>query len=291
MRTRRFFLAGLLALGGCSSLSDLAAAPPTLSPRTASFEDLLGLPAPRTKLYVGVFAFLDQTGQHKPNTSFADYSFAVTQGATSILINALHDAGGGAWFHVLERNRLPDLLQERQIIRANRIEFPAANGQPAPPLGPLLNAGIVLEGGIIGYDSNLVTGGLGANYLGIGASGQYQKDTVSIYIRAVSVLTGEILTSVTTEKTIYSVSLDASVFKFVSFNKLLQAEGGLSTNEPINLCVKQAIELGVYATIMEGALKKYWSFADEAQQKQLLDDYLARRDGLVPPAAAAPPGS
>ena len=58
----------------------------------------------------------------------------------------------GSWFHVLERNRLPDLLQERQIIRANRIEFPAPNGKPMQPLGPLLNAGLILEGGIVGYD-------------------------------------------------------------------------------------------------------------------------------------------
>jgi curli production assembly/transport component CsgG len=288
VKTRRTLLAGLLALGGCASAANTFGTAPSLASRTSSLEDLQALPAPRQKLYVGVFAFLDQSGQHKPNANFADYSFAVTQGATSILINALHDAGAGAWFHVLERNRLPDLLQERQIIRANRIEFPAANGQPLPPLGPLLNAGVVLEGGIIGYDSNLITGGLGANYLGIGASVQYQKDTVTIYVRAVSVLTGEILTSVTAEKTIYSVSLDASIFKFVGFNQLLQAEGGFSTNEPVNLCVKQAIELGVYATIMEGALKRYWAFADAAKQKRLLDDYQKTRGGLVPaPVAAA----
>lgn len=289
MLIQRILLAGVLALGGCSSAAEVLRSPPSLAIRTASLEDLLSLPPPKQKLYVGVFAFLDQTGQHKPNANFADFSFAVTQGATSILINALADAGSGAWFHVLERNRLPDLLQERQIIRANRIEFPAANGQPLPALGPLLNAGIVLEGGIIGYDSNVVTGGLGANYLGIGASGQYEKDTVSVYVRAVSVLSGEILTSVTAEKTIYSVSLDASVFKFVSFNKLLQAEGGFSTNEPINLCVEQAVELGVYATIMEGAQKGYWAFADPDKQKQLLDDYQNTRDGIVPvPTAPAP---
>jgi curli production assembly/transport component CsgG len=287
VKTRRTLLAALLALGGCSSAAQTFSVPPSLASPTASMEDLLGLPAPRQKLYVGVFAFLDQSGQHKPNTSFADYSFAVTQGATSILINALHDAGAGSWFHVLERNRLPDLLQERQIIRANRIEFAAPSGQPLPPLGPLLNAGIVLEGGIIGYDSDLITGGAGANYLGIGASIQYRKDTVSTYIRAVSVLSGEILTSVTTDKTIYSVSLDASIFKFVGFNQLLQAEGGFSSNEPVNLCVKQAIELGVYATIMEGALKGYWGFADEDKQKRLLDDYRTTRGGLVPASIVA----
>jgi curli production assembly/transport component CsgG len=261
--------------------------PPSLASKTTSTTDLLNLPAPKQKLYVGVFAFLDQTGQHKPNPNYSDFSFAVTQGATSMLIDALSDAGSGAWFRVLERNRLPDLLQERQIIRANRIEFPGASGQPVEPLGPLLNAGVVLEGGIIGYDSNVVTGGAGANYLGIGASVQYQKDTVSIYIRAVSVLTGEILTSVTAEKTIYSVNTDASLFAFVGFNKLLQVEGGVSANEPVSLCVKQAVELGVYATIMEGALKGYWSFADPDKQKQLLDDYQKTRGGFAPASTSA----
>jgi curli production assembly/transport component CsgG len=288
---RRSVLAGLLALGGCASTARTFSAAPSLATQTSSLKDLLTLPPPRQRLYVGIFAFLDQTGQHKPanpTQNFADYSFAVTQGATSILINALHDAGAGAWFHVLERNRLPDLMQERQIIRANRIEFPAADGKPMAPLGPLLNAGIILEGGIIGYDSATVTGGIGANYLGIGANTQYSKDTVSIYVRAVSVLTGEILTSVTADKTIYSVSLDGSIFKFVGFNKLLQAEGGFSTNEPVTLCVKQAIELGLYATIMEGALRGLWSFADEARQQQLLDDYAKTRGGIVPaPVAAA----
>ena len=291
MTSRRALLATLLALGGCSSAARTFSAEPALATRTSSLEDLLTLPPPRRPLYVGVFSFLDQTGQHKPappQQGFADFSFAVTQGGTNILINALHDAGTGAWFHVLERNRLPDLLQERQIIRANRIEFPAADGRPAAPLGPLLNAGVILEGGIVGYDSNTVTGGLGANYLGIGATTQYSKDTVSIYIRAVSVLSGEVLASVAADKTIYSVSLDTSIFKYVGFNKLLQAEGGFSTNEPVTLCVKQAIELGVYAIIMEGALKGLWAFADEEKQKQLLDDYQQTRDGIVPaPVVAA----
>ena len=281
--------AGLFALTGCASTARTFSSAPSLAARTSSLEDLLALPPPRQKLYVGVFAFLDQTGQHKPaqpSQGFADFSFAVTQGGTNILINALHDAGSGSWFHVLERNRLPDLLQERQIIRANRIEFPTPGGAPQP-LGPLLNAGLILEGGIVGYDSNTVTGGVGANYLGIGASTQYSKDTVSIYLRAVSVLTGEILASVTADKTIYSVSLDASVLKYVGFNKLLQAEGGFSTNEPVTLCVKQAIELAVYAVIMEGAQKGLWAVADANKQKQLLDDYRQTRDGIVPASVAA----
>ena len=287
---RRALLAAMLALGGCSSSATMFAAPPSLATRTASLEALAGLPPPKQKLFVGVFAFLDQTGQHKPAQGYATYSFAVTQGATSILINALQDAGNGAWFRVLERNRLPDLLQERQIIRANRLEFAAPNGQPIPPLGPLLNAGVILQGGIIGYDSSVVTGGLGADYLGIGAHSQYSKDTVTVNIRAVSVLTGEILTSVTSEKTIYSVSLNGSLMKYVGFNRLLQAEGGFSTNEPVNLCVTQAIQLGVHATILEGARKGYWAFQSESDQRRLLGEY-DRSRGIAPAEAAAVPAS
>ena len=116
----------LLAVLGClsacgSSPARVFAEQPVLAARNSSVaNELLALPPPTQKLYVGVFAFQDQTGQHKPNENFADYSFAVTQGGATILINALKEAGQEKWFGVLERARIGDLLQERQIIRANR---------------------------------------------------------------------------------------------------------------------------------------------------------------------------
>ena len=276
----------LLAVGGCSQAFSEK---PTLATRTQSLDDLLKLPPPRARLDTAVFRFLDQTGQHKPNDTFAEYSFAVTQGGTNLLIKALHDAGAGSWFRVVERSNIGDLLQERQIVRANRIQYAGPKGV-VRPLGPLLNAGTIFEGGIVGYDSNIVTGGAGANYLGIGASVQYRKDTVTVALRTVSTLTGEVLTAVEVSKTIFSTLLDASIFKFVDFNKLLQAEVGFSTNEPVTICVEQAVELAVYATIMEGALKGYWSFADEAVQARLTADYIKTRGGILPYVAgkAAP---
>lgn len=282
---RRVFVLGTMgALGGCASAARTFSSAPYLAVRTQSMDDLETLPPPEHKLYTAVFAFLDETGQHKPNQNFAEYSFAVTQGGTSILINALHEAGNGKWFEVLERARLTDLLQERQIIRANRLEFPGPDGKPLPPVGPLLNAGSLFEGGIIGYDSDLITGGAGASYLGIGGDVKYRKDNVQVYMRTVSVINGEILTSVVANKTIYSVALQGSIFRFVGFNKLLQAEAGLTTNEPVELAVKQAIELGVYATIMEGCLAHIWSFADPAKQAALLKAYMKTRGGMVDPA-------
>lgn len=270
-----------LSILATSSCSRWISESPKLVTRTESLEDLLKLPPPKARLDAAVFRFLDQTGQHKPNDNFAEYSFAVTQGATNLMIKAMHDAGSGSWFRVIERANIGDLLQERQIIRANRIEY-AKPGEPPQVLAPLLNAGIIFQGAIVGYDSNTVTGGAGANYLGIGASVQYRKDTVTVALRAVSTLTGEVLTAVECSKTIFSTLLDASIFKFVDFNKLLQVEFGFSTNEPVTLCVTQAIELAVYATIMEGALKGYWGFEDDAAQARLIEDYLKTRGGQLP---------
>lgn len=266
----------------------LMAENPYLGTRNASNDELRALPPPAAKLYTAVFAFQDQTGQHKPNDNYADYSFAVTQGGASILINALKDAGAGAWFTVLERARLGDLFQERQIIRANREEDAIRTHHPMQTLGPLLNAGVIFEGGIIGYDSNVLTGGLGATFLGIGGSTQYRRDDVSVYLRVVSVLTGEVLVSLTTEKTIYSVALNGSENRYVGFNKLLQIEGGITTNEPGQLAVRQAIELAVRDAILDGATRGYWHFADPGVAKTLIHQYVAERDGRLPPSAPAP---
>ena len=286
---RAAFLGLACVVAGCQTTRDPFVKPPQLA-SSSSLQDLLSLPPPRFRLDTAVFRFLDQTGQHKPNQTFADYSFAVTQGASNLLIQALHEAGSGNWFRVVERSNVGDLLQERQIIRANRIEYAGPDKKPLPELGPLLNAGTIFEGGVIGYDTNVLTGGIGANYLGIGANLQYQRDTVSVSLRTVSTLTGEVLTAVETTKTIYSALLDGSIFRYVGFNKLLQVETGLSTNEPVTVCVTQAIELAVYATIMEGALSNIWAFADSDAQVKLEQEYLRTNIGrtAAPTARVSP---
>lgn len=279
----------LLGLPACGTApARLLAENPTLGVRTAATDELRALPAPARRYDVAVFAFQDQTGQHRPNNSFAEYSFAVTQGGAAILINALKDAGRGQWFYVLERNRLGDLFQERQIIRANRSEGVGPNGQPLPPLGPLRNAGIMVTGGIIGYDANVLTGGFGANFLGIGGNTEYRRDSVAVYLRAVSVLTGEVLVSVTTDKTIYSVGLQGQASRYVGFNRLLQIEGGVTTNEPRQLAVRQAIEKAVHALVVEAAEHGYFKFADEDKGREVIRSYLETRDGMVPDPAVAP---
>ena len=153
--------------------------------RLPSYIDLLNLPPAENKPVVAVYGFADKTGQRKDSVSGQSFSTAVTQGGTELLIDALKTAGNGTWFRVVERQGIDALVRERQIIRSGRDEAAKKLGEESPGVGPLLFAGMIIEGGIIGYDSNLKTGGRGARTLGIGFSRQYRQDVVTVSVRAV----------------------------------------------------------------------------------------------------------
>jgi curli production assembly/transport component CsgG len=276
------------ALSGCTSVGGSGRA--TLPERTslAYFPDvtqtqhlLTSLPAPTKSVAVAVYGFVDQTGQFKPSDVGQTLSRAVSQGGAAILVKALQDAGNRSWFLIVERESLKNLLSERQIIREMRERYLGETQANPQALPALLFAGILLEGGVVGYDSNTVTGGAGAAFLGIGGRTEYRQDTVTVYLRAVSVRTGEVLTTVTASKTIASRSLGANAFKYVAFKELLQAEAGFTTNEPDQLALQQAIEKAVYALVLEGADLKLWTFADAALGQQKLDLYRSERSGRL----------
>lgn len=291
---KRLALLGLVvSLAGCAAkpgTRELLEEAPILTPASPTALELENLPAGRQKLDVAVYQFPDLTGKNEPNDNVAVFSRAVTQGGAGFVVDALQRAGHGGWFTVDERGGLNDLLQERQIIRATRAEFEAENARPLPPMR---FAGLLLEGGVLGFDGNVTTGGVGANFLGIGADVQYRQDSVTVGMRLVSVQTGEILTSVTTTKTVYSIALRGNVYKFVAADKLLQAETGITRTEPTQLAVRQAIDLAVYATIMQGAQKGVWHFADQKRGRALLENY-RQQDAVTPlvlPTRMPAPGS
>ena len=183
--------------------------------RLPSYIDLLMLPPAKNKPVVAVYGFQDKTGQRKDSVTGQSFSTAVTQGGTELLIDALKTAGDGTWFRVVERQGIDALVRERQIIRSGRDEAAKALDVEPQKLGPLLFAGMIIEGGIIGYDSNIQTGGRGARTLGIGFSKSYRQDQVTVSLRAVSVLTGEVLLNVQTKKTILSYGSGGDVFRFI----------------------------------------------------------------------------
>ncbi len=275
-----------LSLSGCMTLEEDGrdSLAPTTSlayfPQRTQTQLLLEqLPAPERQVAIAVYGFTDQTGQFKPTEAGQTLSRAVTQGAGSMLVKALQEAGNREWFTIVERERLDNLLKERQIIREMRERYLGETEINTQALPALLFAGVLLEGGIVGYDSNTVTGGAGAAFLGIGGRTEYRQDTVTVYLRAVSVRTGEVLTTVTASKTIASKAIGASAFKFVAFRELLEAEAGFTSNEPDQIALQQAIEKAVYGVVMEGAALDLWQFADREAAWPQIWTYQQERDG------------
>ena len=242
---------------------------------SGSTQNLLDLPDAQTPVEVAVYNFRDQTGQYKSVENGSTFSTAVTQGATAILLKALEDSN---WFIPIERENLSNLTTERNIIRNTKQEYIKNLNPNEPPLPPLKYAGIILEGGIVSYDTNIVTGGLGARYFGIGGSTKYRQDRITVYLRMVSTSNGEILKTVYVSKTILSQALDASFFRFVKFQRLLEAETGITQNEPVQLAVKDAVEKAVKALIIEGVQDGYWSAKGGNQVNQeLVESYIQEK--------------
>lgn len=255
--TRFYFFILFFTLTGCGAYFNqpFDKQPARIGEESQTSDLLTNLPPALQKAEVAVYNFSDQTGQYKPVENGSTFSTAVTQGATTILIKALGDSG---WFVPIERENLSNLSTERNIIRNTKKEYVKGLNPNEPPLPPLLYAGLLLEGGIISYDTNIVTGGAGVRYFGVGGSTKYRQDRITVYLRAVSSSNGEILKTIYVSKTILSQAVDVNLFRFVKFQRLLEAETGFTSSEPVQLAVKDAIEKAVYNLIVEGIRDGFW---------------------------------
>jgi curli production assembly/transport component CsgG len=229
-----------------------------------TYKKLRNLPPAEVMPVVAVYKFDDLTGQRVSSDGVSSFSTAVTQGSKDLLIDSLKAAGAkdnpkGTWFRVVERGLgLDNLVRERQIVRSTREQYQTET-EPAQQVQPLLFAGMILEGGVIGYDTNVETGGNGARYLGIGTTNQFRRDSVVVSLRAVSTLTGEVILNVQTYKTILSTGQAGDVFRFLDMDtKLLELESGMTENESVTWAVRSAIEAAVLALIQQGSERGYW---------------------------------
>ena len=215
------------------------------------------------KITIAVYRFMDLTGQRKPSTKFSQLSTAVTQGSDVFVINALKSVSNGKWFLVVERSGLDNLVKERQLIRSTRDLYDGEQ-EIKQVLKPMLFAGLIIEGGIVGYDSNTQSGGQGARYFGIGLSEQYRVDQVTVAMRIVSVQTGEILLTTNVTKTIASYSSGGDVFRFLDMGtKALELETGVAVNEPVNYAIRTAIEFAVLELIKSGEKQGFWKYKEK----------------------------
>ena len=301
-------LIGILYLSGCASIAipgdqacnteflECVEEPQKIELPT--YRKLRYLPPAEQIPVVAVYNFMDGTGQRKSQDNVASFSTAVTQDAKSLLIDALKAAGSGenpkgTWFRVVERGTgLDNLVRERQIVRSTRSEKAKAEGlDEFQELQPMLFAGMILEGGVVGYDTNIETGGTGARYLGIGTTNQYRRDSIVISLRAVSTLTGEVILNVQTSKTVLSSGQAGDVFRFLDMDtKLLELESGMTQNESVTWAVRSAIEAAVLALIKQGDERGYWKIVypedwDEQVAAQEQAYWMSLKDSGVLPDA------
>ena len=256
------FLLAILA-SSCAVLNENKDLSLTRNIQAANILDLQSaqlaeLPAAKRKPVIAVYrdSFQDLTGQRKSNSSFALFSTAVTQAPEALLIRALKHAANGEFFRVVERVGLDNLTKERQLIRSTRENF-----DEDKQLQPLLFAGLLIQGGVINYDTNVQSGGIGARYLGIGSSKQYREDVVTISLRLVSVSTGEVLMETLVSKSIVSTSVSQDVFRFIEAGtELVEIEGGVAENEVGSIALQKAIETGVFNLIEIGIERGYWEY-------------------------------
>ncbi|MCA0922086.1 CsgG/HfaB family protein [Pseudooceanicola nanhaiensis] len=269
-------LAALTTLGGCAELASNALGEPQpalTSEVTKQNLQLRTLPGPSQRVAVAVYDLPDMTGQFRERESVQSLSRAVSQGGGPMLIKALQDAGERRWFSVLDRTALDDLLRERQIVTEMRRLY-RGETQPDPTaVPPLRHAGIIIQGAIVGYDSNIQTGGFGARYLGVGGNQQWKLDIVTVSLRAVSSDSGEVLASVMVDKPIASTSIQGGAFTYIALDELLEIETGFAVNESKQLAVQMAIEKAVMSLVLEGADLGIWQFANKTAGDQMLRTY------------------
>jgi len=278
-------LSVITLLSGCAITHRDRIETPTVTKTMLQKEfDTIPTPASGKAVSVAVYNFQDKTGQRRPQQNIASLSTAVTQGGETFLIQALQNVGRGQWFDVVERVGIDNLTKERTIIRQMREAY---EGTGAKPLMPMQFAGLIIEGGIIGYDSSTKSGGVGARWLGIGASTQYSEDIVTVSLRAVSVNTGKVLMSVTVQKTILSSADSVTALKFFDMGtKAFEGEIGMTINEPGTYAVKSAIEAAVVELIKEGQRKGVWAYKENPNE--LVQPQTIETPASAPAPAPAP---
>ncbi len=106
----------MTALSACSLVPkpELNITEAKLNPVSETMQNLMAKPGPKYPIPVAVYSFRDQTGQYKPQQNVSSFSTAVTQGATSMLVQTLLDS---KWFTPVEREGLQNLLTERKITK------------------------------------------------------------------------------------------------------------------------------------------------------------------------------
>ena len=246
-------LATALLVAGCFPTPKLQTTPPMVDQQSA-FDTLSSLAPPKGEpIVVGVYNFVDQSGQRLVNDRpVSEMSTALPQGLSSILVQELQRAADGKLYRVVERENVDALLTERRIVVAS---LPA---EQAAQLTPLLLPGIILTGGAVSYDRSVTQDLRGLGFKSVNGVKEVATDQVGVILRAVSVKNGEVLATVHARKSVMSARSGISGL-YILNNDVLALEIGGSANEPVSLAVRLAIAAAVLELTQEGIKKGWWS--------------------------------
>jgi curli biogenesis system outer membrane secretion channel CsgG len=166
------------------------------------------------------------------------------------------EPGKGSGILANPNNQMANGLMGKQPNPPTMQDIPALPSQMyIPPLNP---SEYIIEGGIIGYDSDVVTSGAGLKIMNIGGFGEVRKDTVSVNMRLVNVNTGRVVLSTTLTKGIFSQKLQGSGMGYVSIDRILEAEGGIGYNEPVFEALNLTIQSAVLDIVKKAQSQGIW---------------------------------
>jgi curli production assembly/transport component CsgG len=75
-----------------------------------------------------------------------------------------------------------------------------------------------------------------------------------------------------------SKGIDVGLFRFVRLKRLLEVETGITTNEPPQMCVLEAIEKAVQSLIIEGIIDHLWTLKNPSDiDSPLISSYLEEK--------------
>jgi curli production assembly/transport component CsgG len=253
------FVALCISVAGCARYDNTGSL--NIRPLTGQFttpgQMLATLPPPGVALSVAVYDFQDLTGQNKSSMSstFAEFSRAITQGASAILVDALKTAGHGSWFKVVERGYLDSLLRERKLIQDTYLVL---KKNPRSKIDPLQFADYLLTGGVVSYDTATSYASAAGGFAGYEAGVNASKSLVTVNLRLVRVRDGVVMKSIDASRPIVSAGASASAARVVN-NSVLSAQAAAGLNEATQTAVRECIEVAVYELIRQGVQDQLWT--------------------------------
>ena len=233
-----------LALAGCASVPpDLGSAgvKPSFSyavtnndtPYSQCLTALSKLNVKTARLPVfSVGEVADKTGQVNTDNN----SHALSQGASEMVISALHKTGK---VHQVERLDLRIPLAEVKLAEQKKLT------RTEKEYGKLPASDFILVGALTELNYNIVSGGARLFIKGIGGGARTVIINVALDLRVVDARTFQVLYVSSLQKQIFGYEVEANVFRFFG-NTLVELDAGAIRNEPLQLGVRSVVEMAVH---------------------------------------------